>query len=76
MCQIVSDDVQTSNFSCFCILVAAIRVFINHLYHGTVVALHARVASCGCANAFCGPTPALEFNFHDVIAEIGIVLRR
>ena len=31
---------------------------------------------CGCANAFCRHVPALEFNFHDVIAEIGNVLRK
>ena len=46
---------------------------VKRLYHGTVVALCARVASCGCANAFSGPTPALKFKFHDVIAEIGNV---
>ena len=82
MCQIVPEYMQTGQIS----PVSAsswprsgylpLPHTVNRLYHGTVVALRARVASCGCANAFCGPTPALKFNFHDVIAEIGNVLRK
>lgn len=34
------------------------------------------VTFCGCANAFCRLILALEFNFHDIVAEIGNALRK
>ena len=57
---------------------AAIRVFTARRQSGSSVWNCDRFAcsrtrlgaSCGCANAFCGLTPALKFHFHDVIAEI------
>ena len=75
MCQIDSQYMLSSNFSSFCVLVAVVRVFTGSTPEEApvLIDLSALVAFCGCANVFCRLVPALKFNFHDVIAEIGNV---
>ena len=62
MCQIDSQYMLTSNFSCFCVLVTVVRVFTASTPEEAQVPLNCdRFARSSCANAFCRHVPALEW---------------